>query len=350
MAEKMELISFSEALDVSRRYSTRHLLLGNGFSISCRPTIFVYGKLLERANFASFSGQAQKAFAILGTQDFERVIKVLADSSRVLEAYGAPDVLREQLAKDASQLKEILVQTLASSHPARPADISDEEYSRCRQFLTGFGNIYTLNYDLLLYWAFMNRDQQTLVSDDGFRKPQDDFESSYVTWEASQSHDQNIWYLHGALHVFDSGTEVRKFTWKNTGVALIDQIRDALRRNYFPLFVAEGTSDEKLERIRHSDYLAKAQRSFQSIKGALFIFGHSLAPNDEHILKEIERGKLSHVFIGVHGNPDTEANKKLIARGQRLALNRSGKNPLQCSFYISDTAFVWHEAEVELMK
>ena len=337
------MLTYQEALADSQRYNKRHLLLGNGFSIACRPSIFVYGRLLERANFASFSGQAQKAFELLGTQDFEHVIKVLADSSKVLEAYEAPSALREQLANDANQLKEILVQTIASSHPARPGDISDEEYSHCRQFLTGFDSTYTLNYDLLLYWAIMNKDQQDLSSDDGFRKPQDDLGSSYVIWEANQSHDQNIWYLHGALHVFDSGTEVQKYTWKNTGVALIDQIRDALRRGLFPLFVAEGTSDEKLERIRHSDYLAKAQRSFQGIQGSLFILGHSLAQNDEHILREIERGKLSHVYIGVHGDPDSATNKKLIARGQRLVLNRKGKQALQCSFFKSDTAAVWRD-------
>jgi hypothetical protein len=86
-----------------------------------------------------------------------------------------------------------------------------------------------------------------------------------------------MWFLHGALHVFDSGTEIQKYTWKNTGVRLIDQIRDALSRDYFPLFVSEGTSDEKYEKIRHNDYLAKGYRSFSQITGDLFIYGHSLA-------------------------------------------------------------------------
>ena len=47
----IELLSFDQALAHSEKVSTRHLLLGNGFSIACRPNIFVYGKLFERADF-----------------------------------------------------------------------------------------------------------------------------------------------------------------------------------------------------------------------------------------------------------------------------------------------------------
>lgn len=127
-----------------------------------------------------------------------------------------------------------------------------------------------------------------------------------------------MWFLHGALHVFDSGVEIQKYTWKNTGVRLIDQIRDALNRGLFPLFVSEGTSDEKYERIRHNDYLAKAYRSFSEIQGALFIFGHSLAENDAHYLRRIERGKISQAYVGLYGDADTDANKQIIRRAQEL--------------------------------
>ncbi|MWT96673.1 DUF4917 family protein, partial [Escherichia coli] len=127
-------------------------------------------------------------------------------------------------------------------------------------------------YDLLLYWTQMHTAEgEPPDSDDGFRASADDFDASYVVWEPGQSHEQNMWFLHGALHVFDSGIEIQKYTWSKTGVRLIDQIRDALSKNLFPIFVSEGTSAEKYERIRHNDYLAKAYRSFGSIGGALFI-------------------------------------------------------------------------------
>lgn len=84
----MAILTFEEALAESRRLSRRHVLLGNGFSIACRPDIFLYGKLYEQADFSKLSPTAKKAFEALGTQDFERVIKALRDTRAILEAYG----------------------------------------------------------------------------------------------------------------------------------------------------------------------------------------------------------------------------------------------------------------------
>lgn len=175
----------------------------------------------------------------------------------------------------------------------------------------------------------------------GFASPDYDFEADYVTWESGQSHDQNVWYLHGALHVFDTGTEIQKYTWVNTGIRLIEQIRDALSRDYFPLFVAEGTSAEKIERIRHSDYLAKAYRSFQRIGGALFIYGHSLAENDGHFLKLIEKGKIQHLFVGLFGDPTSATNASIIRRAERMRQLRRKSATLSVSYFDSKTAWVW---------
>ena len=282
----MAVLTFAEAIHASAGYSKRHLLLGNGFSIACRPDIFRYDKLFEQADFSALPNSAKSAFSVLHTADFERVIKALRDSATIAGLYGVTSAQLEAMCAEADALKELLVQTIAQSHPALPGNISDHEYVACQAFLGNFSTTYTLNYDLLLYWTHMHRESRTDVqSDDGFRTSQSDIESGvssdYVVWESGQSHDQNMWFLHGALHVFDSGTEIQKYTWSRTGVRLIEQIREALSRDFFPLFVAEGTSTEKLERIRHSDYLAKAYRSFQEIQHCLFVYGHSLAANDE---------------------------------------------------------------------
>jgi len=56
----MEILTFEQALDNSANQRHRHLLLGNGFSIACRPDIFVYGRLLEKANFDSVPKRLRK--------------------------------------------------------------------------------------------------------------------------------------------------------------------------------------------------------------------------------------------------------------------------------------------------
>jgi hypothetical protein len=338
----MALFSFKEALEDSRQYSAiPHLLLGNGFSIACRPNIFVYGKLFEQADFNKVSPYVKKVFAALKTQDFEKVIKSLRDTGAVLTAYGVDPALLLQLESDANGLRELLVETIAASHPAQPSEITEEEFKACRAFLENFKVVFTFNYDLLLYWTQMHTDFGTdPTSDDGFRKNADNYDADYVVWEPSQSHEQNMYFLHGALHIFDAGTEVQKYTWNNTGVRLIDQIRDAISKDHFPIFVSEGTSAEKYERIRHSDYLAKAYRSFIECKGSLFVLGHSLAENDEHYLKAIEKGKFSFLYVGLHGDPNSHDNLRIIARAERMT--RAARTRLRgVAFFDSATAKVW---------
>jgi len=216
-----------------------------------------------------------------------------------------------------------------------------DEYQHCKQFLQHFERIFTLNYDLLLYWTLMQEDIiPNLRCDDGFRKPEDK-DAEYVTWEPENTYSQNIYYLHGALHIFDAGSEIQKYTWIDTGIPLMEQIRDALEKNYFPLFVAEGTSEEKLTRIKHSDYLSKAYRSFIPIKGALFIYGHSLSDNDNHILRLIEIGKISQLYVSIYGNPEDENNIKLIQKANALTTARHPRNPLEVFFYDAESAQVW---------
>jgi hypothetical protein len=342
----MNVLSFAEAIAASSGYTKRHLLLGNGFSIACRPDIFRYEKLFEQADFSALPDSAKSAFSVLHTTDFERVIKALRDSAAIATGYDVTTTQADAMRSDADALKELLVQTIAQSHPALPGDITDTEYAACQQFLDNFDTTYTFNYDLLLYWTHMHRENRAdIYSDDGFRTSQSDIDtgiaSDYVVWESGQSHDQNMWFLHGALHVFDSGTEIQKYTWNRTGVRLIEQIREALGRNFFPLFVAEGSSAEKLERVRHSDYLAKAYRSFQEIQKCLFIYGHSLAANDEHYLRLIEKGKLSHIFVGLYGDPASAENRKIAQRANAMKLARTAKRELIVDFYDSESAHVW---------
>jgi len=333
-----EILSFEQALDASSAAKHRHILLGNGFSIACRPDIFIYKKLFQQANFGDIP-RARLAFDALVTTDFERVIRALRDFAAVAHIYGS---ISAEAEADAVALREVLVHTIADSHPSRPGEITSGEYAQCKDFLSHFNRIFTVNYDLLLYWALMQDEIAPEVEcDDGFRKPDDDQEAGYVTWEPENTYNQNVYYLHGALHLFDAQSELQKYTWTFSGVALINKIRESLTRGFFPLFVAEGTSDEKSARIRHSDYLSKAYRSFILITGPLFVYGHSLAENDEHILRGISKGKADSLFVSIHNNPDSESNKVIIRKAQSLSNLRPPKKPLTVHFFDAESAHVW---------
>lgn len=342
----VDVISFVEALDRSNT-GKRHLLLGNGFSIALKPDIFTYEALYNDADFAAVP-HAEAIFEVLKTRDFESVIKVLVDMSRVLTVYdGVPPELIEQIESDAEAIKTILVNAIASRHPDRPYDVSDEEYVACRRFLSHFidSKIYTLNYDVLLYWTLMHEDDDDLdlKCDDGFRTPEDDSDAPYVTWQDSQS--PSVYFLHGALHLFDAGHELQKYTWSRTDIPIIEQIRAALDEDRYPVFVSEGDSTAKLTKIMHSAYLHKGVRSLESIQSNLFIFGHSLDPSDDHILSLIEHGKVSKLFISIYGDAAANGNPAIIQRANEMIAKRDeiyrGKKPLNIEFFDAESAEVW---------
>lgn len=351
-----KILSFHEALEEAGRLlnkkktKKKHLLLGNGFSIACRSNIFSYTSLFDRADFSSLSNCAKESFKALDTNDFEMVMSGLKSASKLAQLYSENESeLSELFDKDADGLKEVLVSSITENHPSQPAEILEDEYKRCQGFLSCFNNIYTLNYDLLLYWALMSLEPATkgaLKCDDGFRKPED-CDADYVTWSPENSNSQNIFYLHGALHLFDAGSQLKKFTWVNTGVPLIDQIRQALTNELYPLIVAEGISSEKLNKILHSGYLTRCYRSFAGITGCLFIYGHSLAENDAHIIKLIsaQSSKITHLYVSLYGNINSDANKLIIQRAGLIQQQRPSEKPLKVGFFDAETVGVWRNVQ-----
>jgi hypothetical protein len=351
------VLTFDNAIKHSTRFKKRHLLLGNGFSIACRPKIFTYGSLFNQADF-SLTPRLPAVFEAVGTTDFEQIIKLLEDASRVVTVYSSQaGEAAKQMAGDAEALKDILIQTVANNHPNIPNEIEDEQFWACRRFLSHFlgesnkdGKVYTLNYDLLLYWTLMHADMGpdnpiNLAANDGFGRDEDT-EPEYVNWMGeSGAHGQRVHYLHGALHLFDAGAELQKYTWVNTGKPLLEQAREAMGANKFPLFVAEGKSDQKLAKIKHSAYLHHSYKSFSSQmdqrNDALFIFGHSLADNDQHILKKVARGKIAQVYVGLYGDPGSDGNKQIQRAATALGRSRNEKVALDVAFFDAASARVW---------
>lgn len=337
-----ELLDFDTALILAE--SKRHVLLGNGFSIAYDPSAFSYGRLLDEADFSACSIDVRAIFSSFGTTDFEKIIEILRRAAEILPFYTVSSpVLAAQIARDADFLKGALAEVLAQRHPDTVADVPLTEFQHVRAFLACFDRIYTLNYDILLYWSTLQSMLPIVAYNDGFLSSEADPDAPWVAWNPTdRGRHQNVFYLHGALHLFDAGSELRKNTWVRTGVPIVTQTREALAHNFYPLVVTEGTSDEKYERILHSGYLLHGLRSFAQIRGSLFIYGHSLAANDEHILRLIEKNTtLKSVFISLFGDPASELNTGIIDRANRLPMRRTTANPLVVHFFDAESAHVW---------
>lgn len=356
----IQVMNFQEAIADSEQFSKRHLLLGNGFSIACRADIFHYESLFNEADFSG-APELENVFNALDTQDFEIAIRSLENGAKLLPIYSEHgELAAAQMLEHADLLKDILLQTIAGNHPEGPFDIDDEKFLGCRKFLNHFIGmdapkgcyVFTLNYDLLLYWSMMNQtdsdagDSVVLNRRDGFDNDEDNLDADYVVWQGETgAHKPNYYFLHGALHLFDSGSELQKYTWIRSGERLIEQARDAVSNDKFPLFVAEGTSKQKKNKIRHNAYLYQGYKvltaNAEQAKHCFFIFGHSLAKNDDHILMRLARGKFGKLYIGLHGSPESADNQTIIARANALAAMRKGNYPLELEFFDTQTANVW---------
>ena len=345
----MDILSFEDSL--ANAGEKRHLMLGNGFSVAIRPDIFRYGSLFEKADFSNFP-EVRQTFNAIGSEDFEEAVEALERAALVLAAFteDAPPISK-RMRQCAAKIKDVLVQTIAGQHPERPGDITDQQYEACINFLRNFraapsdGRIFTLNYDILLYWTLMHGKTKKMISfDDGFRTDRNNADAGYVVWDDS-AHKQNIYYLHGALHLFDGGHELQKYTWNRTDIALVAQTREAIAKNLFPLFVAEGSSQKKLDKIYHHGYLSKGLRSLSSIQNSLFLYGVSLSPNDEHLINIVVKNiNIRKLFVSLFGSPESPGNKQTIAAAQAASAlrdSRSPRYPLEVHFYDSETAKVW---------
>ena len=181
---------------------------------------------------------------------------------------------------------------------------------------------------------------------DGFGNDEDDPWADYVVWQGETgAHSAKIHFLHGALHLFDAGDELQKYTWVRKGERLIDQARHAISIDKFPVFVSEGSSLQKKQKIRHNAYLYQGFKQLTAnalqAKHCFFIHGHSMDDNDDHILKRLARGKFSELYVSLFGDPCSKTNQAIIRKAESLTIERSYRFPLNVRFYDAGSAKPW---------
>jgi hypothetical protein len=356
-----DILKFDEVLKRTEKLTRLHLILGNGFSIAKFPRIFSYNALFSMADFSA-NPRLKRVFERNKTHDFENVMKYLVSLQASGGEYGMNKESIEAVKKDIEALKTILIETICNNHPDSPNDIDDEDYKKSFDFLWKFlqrpnSHIYTLNYDLLLYWTLarvgLSDDKYSKSINDGFSNPEGDVDADYVTWQGEgQAFFSRVRYPHGALHIFDAGNEIKKITYSRTNLRLIEQTREALDSNLFPLFVSEGSSQEKLEKIKHNAYLYTCYQQFSAdIKGfvketgdgpdtAVLIYGHSLNSVDDHFWAKLMRGKVKDVYVSVHGGLSSEGGLAIQQNVQRLRTTFPG-SPVRFIYFDAGTASVW---------
>ena len=328
-----DVISFEAAIEATKG-EDRALLIGNGFSAQ----YFNYANLLAESGLEEGT-PLRNLFTALHTVDFEAVARALGDAVVVEKAYGNHDHAKK-LSKDAQDVREALVKAVNATHPAHRKDLAFQ-YESSAAFLRNFRKVFTLNYDLLLYWV--NLEKRLLK--DGFGKAKrvagGHFHSPFKeeAW-------CGIYNLHGGLHLFQNGTgEIMKAL--DTGDGVIATITDTIaNKKRLPLYVAEGSSKAKMRKINSVAYLRHCYGKLRENTAPVFVFGHSADDKDAHIYLAIFGSGTKRVYLGVY-KPN---NKKLkVLDGQMAKYQKNGAKGINYSFYDAETAHVW-DAEAKALE
>lgn len=325
----IELWTYDEVLADIGKDETRSILLGNGFSIACHRE-FNYARLLDIAAFGGSSRRIRRAFKRLRTADFELVVESLRESQEVLALYGSFPRTRKRMKRDAQRVQDALAEAISDVHPRRIGDIGDTSLDQCHDFLREYDEVFTLNYDVMLYWAMLRRPSHF---QDGFRRAGQEL----VHQRPDQ---QNVSWLHGALHFRErvlagQPTETTKMAWGQD--TIVDGVRKSLQQGHFPLIVMEGTWKEKQRRINGSSYLSACFQRLRELEGVLVTFGWAFSRNDRHILGALERSNITQMYVGLFGDPANRRNSEVIGTVSAFT-NRTG---IPVDFWDVSRATVW---------
>jgi hypothetical protein len=316
-----EVITFNEAINATDG-KDRSLLLGNGFS----NKYFSYGSLLAASGIADGSA-LRSVFGALKTVDFERVVRALEDASVVEAAYGH-EVRAKELGDDAQKARQALVQAVNATHPAHREEL---DYKSSAAFLRNFTAVFSLNYDLLLYWTML---EETKLGDGfGLGMQVGRFRGPF-----REDAHCSVYNVHGGLHLFADGDgDIIKAV--HTGDGVIATITDTIeRKKRLPVYVAEGTSRQKMQKIEAVAYLRHCYAKLRDNAAALFVYGHSADENDAHIYRAIFESGAKHVYFAIY-KPDNEKLKALD--GQMAKYQKTWGKDTQYEFYDSESAKVW---------
>ncbi len=116
------------------------------------------------------------------------------------------------------------------------------------------------------------------------------------------SQTQNLFFLHGAFHIYQDGQLLKKIT-QQTDKALYDKLEDVLN-NEEQEVVCVFQHKNKTDVINNNDYLKHCFDKLGDLSGNLVIIGSSLAENDNHIFEQINNSSIHTIYISAFNEKD----------------------------------------------
>ncbi|WP_431819396.1 DUF4917 family protein [Burkholderia sp. F1] len=292
---------------IARNYGDT-ILLGNGASMAVSNS-FSYASLVSHAHDHGFlTEDAHRLFDFFQTTDFELILRIVWQASHVNRSLAIPD---QQTHAAYVRVRESLIETVRNIHP---------EYNEISghlpliyQFLKQFNTVVSLNYDLLVYWAATYgldfRDQHSFK--DCFIGGV--FDSDWQRFREPIYGDVSttlVFYPHGSL-VLGRNVIEQEGKIHNQGVGLLDAILQQWRaEQVVPLFVSEGTWQQKTTAIQNSYYLSTVYREVLGARRhSLVVYGWGFGEQDIHLLQRMKDSWIRRVAVSVYRGNQAYCNR-----------------------------------------
>lgn len=278
-------------------YHRGTIVLGNGASIAVSPS-FRYSSLLETAQQRGLlTDDVDRLFRFFETSDFELILRL------VWQAYSVNRSLQIQDGRTYQaylHVRDCLIQAVRDVHPEYH-QVSGQLPSMY-QFLKEFDTVLSLNYDLLVYWTMMyglNVEDGHAFKDCFWNGRFDDNWGRYRERYREQANTL-VFYPHGSLALCRNAVE-QEFKIHDAGVGLLQAIlQEWCSERVVPLFVSEGTMQQKVSSIQNSYYLSTVYREvLTSQRLALTLYGWGLGEHDRHLIRRMRGTGIQQVAVSV---------------------------------------------------
>ncbi len=293
--------------DIKDAYGSS-ILLGNGASIAVSSG-FAYGSLKQHAtDNGLLTDDVQNIFNYFHTDDFELILRIVWQATNVNKSLNIKDEKTEQA---YAHVRDCLIAAVRDIHPEHEG-VSDQ-ISNIYKFLKCFSTVISLNYDLIVYWAMMygvDVDDQHAFKDCFIGTDFDDDWQRFRDPIRNQKTCSLVFYPHGNLVLArDKIENERKIS--STGLGLLEGVLEKWSNgSYVPLFVSEGTSEQKIKSIHSSYYLNTVYREvLPNLPSDIVLYGWGLGDHDLHIVDRLAKSKIRKAAVSVFDNDQAYCNK-----------------------------------------
>lgn len=299
--------AFQNSFDVS------DILIGNGFSINLCGRLN-YDSLCNLFN-QSASKEIIEIFKGFNTTNFEIVLEALSNTEKV------GNILKRDMkvVRDLkSQLKNGLISTIQATHPTA-AEIKETMLRSLAKDFEPFTDIYTTNYDVFLYKIILASNMLVDLKKENFHQFNDGFYedvgSGKLGFVDFDIYPRNLIYLHGALFLFAPNGQTFKLKKIDEGIEFIKLIKQFLDYDEFPVYVAEGKSEDKWDAINSNYYLRSAYNRLKHRNSeTLVVYGFSFSKSDDHIVSAINASKTKQIIISIRPKAKLQEIEKELSR------------------------------------